>query len=74
MKNEKRQNYSLNGSFHTLEIKSEEMIPTDKNQVSNCIATRVNKEGTIATSVINPNNWMVMFLNLVILKMCLIQF
>ncbi len=55
MKNEKRQNYSLNGSFHTLEIKSEETIPTDKNQVSNCIATRVNKAGTIATSVINPN-------------------
>lgn len=55
MKKEKRKNYCLSGSFHTLEIKSEETTPTKEKQISNCIATRMNKEGTIATSKINPN-------------------
>lgn len=52
---EKRNNYVLNGSYHTLEIKSKEIAPTRDILISKCIATRINSEGTIATSKINPN-------------------
>lgn len=57
MKLEKRNNYCLNGSFHTLEIKSQEIIPTEEKQVADCIATSINKNGTIVTSKINPNKF-----------------
>ncbi len=55
MNRQKRNNYALNGSFHTLEIKSQEVTPTKEKPVSNCITTRINQDGTIATSKINPN-------------------
>lgn len=53
MNKQKRKNYVLNGSYHTLEIKSPK--PTKKENVSKCINTNVNKDGTQATSIINPN-------------------
>lgn len=55
MDKEKRDNYTLNGSYHTIEIKSEE--PTVTDSASDCITTRINKSRTIATSIINPNKY-----------------
>lgn len=55
MNKEKRANYSLKGSYHTLEIKSKEVTPTKNTPVSNCIVSHYNQSQTIATSKINPN-------------------
>lgn len=55
MNQEKRKKYVLTGSYHTLEIKSKETVPTQNKQISKCITTKINSEGTIATSKINSN-------------------
>lgn len=55
MNQEKRKKYVLTGSYHTLEIKSKETVPTQNKQISRCITTKINSEGTIATSKINSN-------------------
>lgn len=55
MRTEKRQNYKLTSSIHTLELKSPEYEPTTDKKVKDCIVTRINSEGTEAISRINPN-------------------
>lgn len=58
MNKEKRNNYNLTASFHTLEIKTDKITPVTKNNiVSNCIKTIINSDGTIVTSIINPNKF-----------------
>lgn len=53
----KRLNYNLTGSFHTLEIKSPKIVPSDDEQVNRSITTRLNRDKTVATSKINPNKY-----------------
>lgn len=55
MSRKKRRCYRLNGSVHTLEIKSQEIASDKDVSVSDCITTRINQDGTIATSKIDPN-------------------
>lgn len=52
---DKRSQYKLTGSIHTLEIKSPEYEPAQDENVSECITTRINETGTEAVSKINPN-------------------
>lgn len=55
MKDEKRKNYRLTGSFHTLEIKSPSFARSEDEEIDRCISTRWDSKGEIATSKINPN-------------------
>ena len=55
MNKEKRNQYVLRGSVHTLEIKSPEYEQSNDKNVNECITTRINETGTEATSKINPN-------------------
>ena len=55
MKDEKRKNYKLTGSFHTLEIKSPSFARSDDEEIDRCISARWNSTGDTATSKINPN-------------------
>ena len=57
MNTQKRLNYNLTGSFHTLEIKSPAIAPSDDEQVNRSITTRLNRDKTVATSKINPNKY-----------------
>lgn len=58
MKLEKRNQYILNGSIHTLEIKSPvpEDEPVKDGNIKECITSRINESGTEAVSKINPNH------------------
>lgn len=55
MKIEKRKQYKLTGSTHTLELKSPEYEQSKDRNINECITTRINETGTEAISKINPN-------------------
>ena len=55
LKKEKKENYQLNASLHTLEVKSE--YPTIQNEKNDYITTRISQDGKIGTSKINPNKY-----------------
>lgn len=57
MKKNKLQSYALTGSIHTVAIKSQGVVEDVQEEVADCIkaSTRHEKNGSVTTSVINPN-------------------
>lgn len=55
MNKEKRSQYKLKGSIHTLEVKSPKYESPSDREINDCIVTRINSDGTEAISKINPN-------------------
>lgn len=56
MNRNKRDNYNLKASFHTFQLKSN--VPAGEEDLTKnpCVnAMTINKEGTVATTIINPN-------------------